>query len=466
MRASRALWRWGAPSWQHPGGDDLQGMDLTVVLGPLPVSRVHRRRRALAAVSLVMLAAITTLLAALMAASGRTRTPGPATSGVDPTRSSTRAARAVSPSSPPRLALSSTFSLGVAVEDAACATLPDGRIALLGGLDANDESSTAIVLLRGSMAASSASSLALAQHDAQAAVIDGRVYVFGGGQVSSYDHILSYDPASGAITQAGTLPGATSDATVATVGGTAYVVGGYDGSEALDTIVAWRPGAPARVVARLPHALRYAAAASVGGYVVIAGGTEGEAASRAELRFDPATGAVTQIGRLPAPVTHAAAVSVGGYVYVVGGRAAALGSQTAAITAVDPSNGRAWGAGRIPGCTVGHGDRAHRQNGLGARGAHAQRYKRLGVRAQGALRVAWKRWVSEYGGARSTPSGLLRKPSALPAWPLWPYCQTILFVRGSTTMTRSLRSSLASTSPLGRGSASEGWSSCWPALGS
>ena len=172
--------------------------------------------------------------------------------------------------------------------------------------------------------------------------------MFGGGQVSSYDHVLRFDPATGSVSQAGTLPRATSDAAVATVGGTAYVIGGYDGAIALDTIVAWRPGVQARVVARLPLSLRYAAVAAVAGQLVIAGGTHGEAAGREILRFDPTSGRVTAIGRLPEALTHVPAVALDGSVYVLGGRGSASTSQTSEILAIDPATGDVTPAGRLP----------------------------------------------------------------------------------------------------------------------
>ena len=49
-------------------------------------------------------------------------------------------------------------------------------------------------------------------------------------------------------------------------------------------------------------------------------------------------------------------------------------------------------------------------------------------------------------------------PGVTPAWFLSPYCHTTLLVLGSTTITRSLASSVAMTSPLGSGSASDGLS--------
>ncbi len=239
------------------------------------------------------------------------------------------------------------FRLHVALQDTAAVGLGAGRIALLGGLNAADTSTAAVSVLDAQGVIGGAR-LPEPQHDAQGALIDGRAYVFGGGQFSSYNHILSYNPQTGSVTQAARLPTPTSDAGVAVVAGTAYVVGGYNGEQALDTIVAWRPGARSQVVARLPYGLRYAAVAASGDRLLIAGGSRDEAATTAVLSFDPTTAVVQHIGNLPRPTTHAAAVALGSYVYVLGGRRAASGTQTAAIIAINVATGRCARVGRLP----------------------------------------------------------------------------------------------------------------------
>jgi N-acetylneuraminic acid mutarotase len=242
----------------------------------------------------------------------------------------------------------SALTLPVAIQDAAAAALDGQRIVLLGGLEAGETSTSAVTVLEAGRPGSHAS-LPEGQHDAQAAKLGANVYVFGGGQEASYDHILSFNPATTAVTQVGTLPQATSDAAVAAVGGTAYVIGGYTGQQALDTIVSWRPGGSAEVVAHLPTGLRYAAAGTAAdGRIVIAGGTPGEGASSSIMRFDPTTRAVQQIGQMPAAITHATAFALGRWVYVVGGRGAATGTQTASIVAIDSSTGRTATAGQLP----------------------------------------------------------------------------------------------------------------------
>src|SRR6185437_12182398 len=76
-----------------------------------------------------------------------------------------------------------------------------------------------------------------------------------------------------------------------------------------------------------------------------------------------------------------------------------------------------------------------------------------------AALVAGQGLPSGRTGMNSKPSGMCRYPGAVPPTAVWPYCQTIFFVRGSMTTTRSLKSSPTITSPLGSMAARLGWSS-------
>src|SRR5665213_2963245 len=237
-------------------------------------------------------------------------------------------------------------TLGAPLQDAAAVSLGAERLVLLGGLDSSDTSTAAITILAGGQAVS-AGRLPEAQHDAQGASLDGDVYVFGGGQFNSYDHIVRYEPGDGRVSVVGHLPRPASDVAVTTIGSTAYIIGGYDGQRALDTILAWRPGTVPVLVGHLPSGLRYAAVAGTTSKVIIAGGSTETGASRAILSFDPSTGRVTQIGSLPQPLTHASAASFHSAVYVIGGRGIAPSSQTSAILAIDPDSGRVHRAGHL-----------------------------------------------------------------------------------------------------------------------
>jgi hypothetical protein len=279
--------------------------------------------------------------------------------GHDPAGSSHRAAvprraaargatrRPPAPARPLKLAYRALFSLRAPLRDPASAGLGDGRFVLLGGLDAADTSSAGIEVagLRGLLGSST---LPLAQHDAQAAALNGQVYVFGGGSFSELNHILSFDPARGVVRTVGSLPRAQSDVAVAESGGTVYVVGGFDGMNWLDTILAFRPGAPVRVAARLPVGLRYSAVSAVDGRLLIVGGSTPSGASDGIYRFDPGSGRVRRIGRLPRPVTHAGAATLGSSVYLVGGRGDLLNSQSASVWSIDPLTGAVRPAGRLP----------------------------------------------------------------------------------------------------------------------
>jgi N-acetylneuraminic acid mutarotase len=249
---------------------------------------------------------------------------------------------------PARLVYHHLYSLPAPLRDPASAVLGPGRYALLGGLDAADTSTDEVDVgdLHG---VHSSSRLPEAQHDAQGAALDGKVYVFGGGSLSELDHILSYDPGSGAVHVVGSLPHAQSDVAVTEINGIAYVFGGYDGASWLNTVIAYRPGAAPKVVGHLPVGLRYSAATPApNGEILVIGGSTPSGATDAIYRFDPRTGGVRQIGHLPHPVTHAAAATLGATVYLVGGRGDSVDAQTAGIWAINPATGAVHGAGHLP----------------------------------------------------------------------------------------------------------------------
>jgi outer membrane protein assembly factor BamB len=183
-------------------------------------------------------------------------------------------------------------------------------------------------------------------HDAAAALVRGRLYVLGGGQVTSYSGIGRYTPASGATALVGALPSPLSDLAAATIGSSAYIVGGYTGLAFSDHVLAYAGGTRARVVGTLPQGLRYAAVAPLGGRVMIAGGRTLHGPTRDILSFDPATGRVTRIGSLPQPLMHADAATLGGVMYVVGGITSS-GSPTDQVVAVSRS-GRTHVVARLP----------------------------------------------------------------------------------------------------------------------
>jgi hypothetical protein len=248
---------------------------------------------------------------------------------------------------PVRLSYHPLYALPAPLRDPAYTALGGDRFAMLGGLDGADVSVAGIEVanLHGVL---HSAALPGPQHDAQAALLEGKVYVFGGGFTSELDHILMYDPAGGQTSPAGTLPVPQSDVAVTEAGGTAYVVGGYDGTNYLNTIVAWRPGGRPAVVAHVPDGLRYAAVTISGSGLYVLGGVSPAGTSDAIYRFDLVSHRVRRIGTLPHPTEHGNAVTLGSMIYLVGGRGPGDTDQTPAVYAVDPLTGRVMPAGRLP----------------------------------------------------------------------------------------------------------------------
>jgi len=179
-------------------------------------------------------------------------------------------------------------------------------------------------------------SLRQAVHDAAGALLDGKLFVFGGGPEVGTDVVQSFDPASGTSRIAGHLPRALSDLSSATVGGTVYLIGGYDGRSPQAAILATSSGTRFHRVASLPAGLRYPAVAALGSEVIIAGGVTASGPSRDVLLFDPTNGRVRVIGRLPVGIGHASAFVLGDVAYVVGGQDAA-GLPVRSMFEIDPN---------------------------------------------------------------------------------------------------------------------------------
>ena len=223
--------------------------------------------------------------------------------------------------------------------------LPEGEIAALGGLTAGGSSDQ--VLVGKPSALRHAGTLPVATHDAAAALLGGRVFLFGGGQTTSFDAIDRLDPATGAVKRVGTIGEPLSDLGAATVGSVTYLVGGYTGATWATAIQRFVPGHVPSVVGRLPAGLRYAGVASLGGRVYVAGGATTAGTSSAILSFDPSRGSVRRIGTLPHPVAHGALVALGQSLYLIGGTDAA-GSPLATVVRIDPRTGKTTTAGSLP----------------------------------------------------------------------------------------------------------------------
>ena len=257
-----------------------------------------------------------------------------------PTTAPSTAPGPAAPTAAPEAAALTVRSAGyqlVAPIQRSVAVWDGGVIYIAGGLDAADTTVGGVFSMNPTSGRlTPLGSLAQPVHDAAAAMIGGKLYVFAGGAGTGSDIVQAFDPATGTGSVVGHLPVALSDLAAAQIGGVTYLVGGYDGTQPRSEIYATADGTTFSTVGHLPVGLRYPAVTQVGGRLVIAGGLASSGPVNHVYTFDPSSGATTLTARLPAPVAHAAAFTLGGRIYVVGGRNAS-DAALAGASEIDPT---------------------------------------------------------------------------------------------------------------------------------
>jgi N-acetylneuraminic acid mutarotase len=194
-------------------------------------------------------------------------------------------------------------------------------------------------------------SLALPTHGAAAALLDGRVLVFGGASTSVHDVVQQFDPVSRKARVIGHLPTVRADVTAAVAGKMVVLSGGFDGVEPQRDVWATSDGRTFRVIARLPQAVRYPAVVPDGQNVYVFGGliSGGEYNGRFSnfvQRVSVHDQAARIVGRLPTPLAHAMGALLGSRILVLGGSTPA--GPSAAILRFDPARGRVSRVGHLP----------------------------------------------------------------------------------------------------------------------
>jgi len=221
-----------------------------------------------------------------------------------------------------------------------------GRLLIVGGLTPSGASTNAVTSLDPVTGATRAAGrLAQATHDAAGFVLGGRVFVLGGGTVSSAPTVQAFTPGTQAAVT-GALDRARSDSNGVSAGPAGYVVGGYDGTILDPQVLATTDGQHFRVAARLPVPVRYAGTVAAGGLIWVFGGQGAAGATDVIQRVDPATGKAAVAGHLPQAVQGAAALSLDGRIFVAGGATAQGTSQT--VYQFDPATFRVSTAGELP----------------------------------------------------------------------------------------------------------------------
>ena len=236
----------------------------------------------------------------------------------------------------PRLRVTRIGSLPRTLSKAAAVALPHGRLMVLGGYTGAGSLDT--ILAGPPSRLRVVGRLPQPTHDAGAAAVGGKVYLFGGGESVSMPSVVRVDPRTGAATEAPALGEPLSDLGAVAIGGHAYLVGGYTGTQFASAILRYLPRGAAHTVARLPTGTRYAGAAALGPTIYVAGGltTAGATSAVYAVSLD---GTVRRVATLPAPEDHAALAALGGRLYLVGGRR---------VLAIDPGSGKVTVAARLP----------------------------------------------------------------------------------------------------------------------
>lgn len=250
------------------------------------------------------------------------------------------------------------FTLPQPLEGIAAA--PNGHtIYIAGGLN---QTSTSTVYAITSSGVRLVANLPTTFHDAGAAVLNGTLYVMGGGQVSSQAQAwrMSLNP-PGTIRTAPSLFSPLSDFTAVSFQGAIYLVGGHGAGAPSNRVWKYVPNGQDTVFATLPHGVRYAAVASNGRQIFVAGGLTATGATSAAAEVDLKTGAVTRLPNLPYAVQYAAGAVINGRFMVAGGEG--TGGFTRRVEIYRPHH-HVWQAG--PALPAAAGDGALAPLGPGA----------------------------------------------------------------------------------------------------
>jgi hypothetical protein len=191
--------------------------------------------------------------------------------------------------------------------------------------------------------------LAVATHDAAAAMAGGRALVFGGGVQASTADVQELPGAQPGRVIA-RLPLARSDVSAVTLGPTAYLAGGYDGVTYDPRILATSNGTRYRIVARLPVPVRYTAVAAAGHWLWTFGGETPAGPTDVIQQVNLVTGQASIAGHLPARLEGAAGFSLDGRIFIAGGQTAAQGPKgvSGAVFSYTPGRPGVQAAGRLP----------------------------------------------------------------------------------------------------------------------
>jgi hypothetical protein len=188
--------------------------------------------------------------------------------------------------------------------------------------------------------------LPVAREEHAVAVVDGVMFVVGGG-VGTANRVEAFDPKTNGWTTHANLPTGLDHASVAGVGGKLYVLGGTQTGNCWEYDPAarkWTPKAP------MPVQRAATATGVIGTLVYVAGGQGGGATAATDFQaYDTATdkwlaSSRNELPPLPAGRNHVQGAVVNGLFYIMGGRLGPAGTGLSdRLDAFDPVT-KKWSA--------------------------------------------------------------------------------------------------------------------------
>lgn len=195
-----------------------------------------------------------------------------------------------------------------------------------------------------------------------AVVIDGKMYVFGGGKdYNPFDDFHVYDPATGgswtniSVPSSGTMPGARFHHSAVTIDGKMYVFGGENNAFALNDLHVYDPAEGGRwtdisvPTFGSPPTARYGhTAVAIDGKMYVFGGSDGSDGKNDLYVYDPKAGgrwtdiSVPTSGLVPAVRVAHSAVAIDGKMYIFGGSEVNFSYDLNDLYVYDPAVGGSW----------------------------------------------------------------------------------------------------------------------------
>ncbi|MDX2087346.1 MAG: kelch repeat-containing protein [Kofleriaceae bacterium] len=186
-----------------------------------------------------------------------------------------------------------------------------------------------------------------AQETATVAV-DGKIYVLGGfdDALAVLDTVQIFDPEMCVWSAGPALPRAVHHANAAVVNGTIYITGALEtlGFTAVGYVWRWTPATESTwtELAPMPAGTERgsAVAGAIGTTIYLAGGLRGDPVALVSAYETSTATWDTSLPSLPAPRDHGCGGVVGDTLFITGGRAGAIASTTGSVLAYTP--GGAW----------------------------------------------------------------------------------------------------------------------------